>query len=168
MRVTLEEGDLRLDVPTHVHATRFDESYGVSHCGMKAVDFILDLPDRTLYLEFKDPNDPAAPPAEADYLNHALMMDLAKKLRDSFLVQWARGNIGKPIHYYVIVGMRSLNGAQLGAATSSLRRMLPVQGTAPKDWQRFYVSDGAVFDIKSWNRQFPAYRLSRLSEAENA
>lgn len=134
---------------------------------MKAVDFILEFRDKTLYLEFKDPNDPAAPPERAvDFLKESLLTDLAKKLRDSFLVQWAHCSVDKPIYYYVIVGVRSLNGAQLAAATDSLRRKLPVRRAAPDDWCRFYVSDGAVFNVEAWNRSFPTYCLSRLSEAD--
>lgn len=166
--MTLVEGDLSLDIPEPAEASRFEQDYGVSHCGMKAVDFIVEEPNRSLYLEFKDPGHPAARPVRGDYLGDSLMMDLAKKLRDSFLVQWARGKASKPIHYFVIVGVPSLKEPELAAATEKLRRLLPAPSVAPKDWRSFYVSNGAIFNIESWNRLFPMYRLSRLSEAENA
>ena len=52
-----KEGDLQLTVNNVQNARRFDDYvHGVPP--MKAVDFIIDLPDRYLYIEFKDPQHP--------------------------------------------------------------------------------------------------------------
>lgn len=41
---------------------KFDDeaAHGLSHC-MKAVDFIIELPERLLFVEFKDPENPQTP-----------------------------------------------------------------------------------------------------------
>ena len=59
---TLSEGDLRLTLPASVNGRKFDddEQHGLSHC-MKAVDWILELPDRICFIEVKDPDAPAGP-----------------------------------------------------------------------------------------------------------
>ena len=65
------EGSLQITVDSTVNARKFDgASHGLSHC-MKAVDFIIDLPDSYLFIEFKDPQDPAVPAQDAkDYLEN--------------------------------------------------------------------------------------------------
>ena len=57
---TLSEGDLRLTLPASVNGRKFDdEQHGLSHC-MKAVDWILELPERFCFIEIKDPDAPGA------------------------------------------------------------------------------------------------------------
>lgn len=52
---TLSEGDLRLTVPDPANGRQFDDAqHGLSHC-MKAVDWVVDLPERTCFVEVKDP-----------------------------------------------------------------------------------------------------------------
>ncbi|MGC8733127.1 MAG: hypothetical protein ACP5RC_12855, partial [Halothiobacillaceae bacterium] len=57
----LAEGDLQITLPAGVVGRKFDDeaSHGLSHC-MKAVDFIIELEDRTYFVEFKDPENPNA------------------------------------------------------------------------------------------------------------
>ena len=53
--------DLQVAFNNVVHARRFDDvGRGLSHC-MKAVDFIVELYDRYLFIEFKDPENPNMP-----------------------------------------------------------------------------------------------------------
>ena len=52
---TFTEDDLQVTFNNVVHARRFDDSsHGLSHC-MKVVDFVVELHDRYLFIEFKDP-----------------------------------------------------------------------------------------------------------------
>lgn len=54
------EGDLRLIFEEGLKVNKFDgEEHGLSHC-MKAVDFVVELDDRVLYIELKDPEHPRA------------------------------------------------------------------------------------------------------------
>ena len=55
------EDDLQVTFNDVVQARRFDDiGHGLSHC-MKAVDFIVELHDRYLFIEFKDPDNPNIP-----------------------------------------------------------------------------------------------------------
>ena len=58
---TLTEGNLQIIFPRGATARKFDDksSHGLSHC-MKAVDFIVELTDRVLFIEIKDPQHPLA------------------------------------------------------------------------------------------------------------
>jgi len=57
----LIEGDLRLTLSGQTTGRRFDGAgHRLSHCGLKAVDWILDLPERIYFVEVKDPEVPGA------------------------------------------------------------------------------------------------------------
>ena len=48
------EGDLEMDIPDVVDGRKFDgDGHGLNRC-MKAVDFVVELADRYLFIEFKD------------------------------------------------------------------------------------------------------------------
>ncbi len=56
--MTLSEGNLEMDIPGVLCGGRFDGAgHRLSHC-MKAVDFVLELADRFLFIEVKDPQHP--------------------------------------------------------------------------------------------------------------
>lgn len=59
--IPIAEKDLQIDLPDGTPWRKFDDesNHGLSHC-MKAVDFIIELDDRLLFIEFKDPEHPAA------------------------------------------------------------------------------------------------------------
>ena len=98
---TLSEGDLRLTLPASVDGRKFDdEQHGLSHC-MKAVDWILELPDRICFIEVKDPDAPGARDHGnrneflQRFLSGELTGDLVVKFRDSFLYEWACNRVDK-------------------------------------------------------------------------
>ncbi len=85
----LAEGDLQITLPAGVAGWKFDaqSSHGLSHC-MKAVDFIVELDDQTLFIEFKDPEDPHAKLTDSDaylarFKSGEIDSDLKTKYRDS-------------------------------------------------------------------------------------
>lgn len=134
---------------------------------MKAVDFIVELPERRLFIEIKDPQDPGATEERAqkfieDFLAGGLDFDLRYKYRDSFLYEWASGNADKPIHYYVIIAIDSLTVVDLLRRTDALRRMLPVNGPKSVKWKRRIAEDCMVFNIRTWNERQPRFPLSRI------
>jgi hypothetical protein len=56
----LHERNLELLLPPGTKAWKFDDdTHGLSHC-MKAVDFIIELADRFLFIEIKDPEHASA------------------------------------------------------------------------------------------------------------
>ena len=167
---TLIEGDLKVKLPAGTSARKFDDgTHGLSHC-MKAVDFIVELDDRVLFVEFKDPDDPTAidpqNPAEfiKKFLSGELDADLQYKYRDSYLYEMASGRANKPIYYFVLIGAKALSDAELLARTDALNRKLPVHGVNGKPWKKPFVAGCAVMNLLAWNRVFPMYPASRVSQ----
>ena len=59
--ILLTEGNLEITINHEISARKFDGSgHGLSHC-MRAVDFVVEFPNRHLFIEVKDPQDPRAP-----------------------------------------------------------------------------------------------------------
>lgn len=163
----LEERDLELTIPEGVHARKFDCDYGMRHC-MKAVDFIVELDDRYLFIEFKDPRHPKAPVANLedfiqDFQSGKIDEELKYKYRDSFLYEWASGRADKPVDFLVLVAIDYLTSEDLDTRTDDLKRKLPVHIPKSVPWIRPIVRECAVFDIESWNRNLPEYPVSRRS-----
>ena len=169
--MTLSEGNLKMDIPDVLSGGRFDGAdHALSHC-MKAVDFVLELADRYLYIELKDPQHPRATDRArnafiAKLHSGQLDEDLKYKYRDSFLYEWAAGRTDKPIHYLVLIALDTLDDAQLANRKAALEGDLPLQGPHEPDrrpWVRPIVSFCGVFNIASWNRNFPKYRVWRVA-----
>ncbi len=114
----LTEGTLQLTISGAVDARKFDDArHGLSHC-MKAVDFVVELRDRYLFIEFKDPQDPKALTKDRDkfiknFQSGQLDEDLKYKYRDSFLYEWAAGRADKPVDYLILIALDSLTAPLL-------------------------------------------------------
>jgi len=164
----LTEGDLRISFPAGAQARKFDDSSHGLLNRMKAVDFVVELPDRYWFVESKDPQAPSANSADSQqfvgqFLSGAIDKDLKYKYRDSFLYEWASGRADKPTYYLVLVAMDTLSVAELTTRTDELRRNLPLRGPGSAQWQRPFVAGCAVFNIDTWNRHHKDYPISRLS-----
>lgn len=165
----LAEGDLQIALPAGAVGRKFDDetTHGLSHC-MKAVDFIVELDDRILFIEFKDPDHPTAQLKDQNkflkkILSGDLDSDLKAKYRDSFLYEWGSARVSKPIYYLVLIGASVLTEADLLARTDALRRQVPVLGPGEKPWKKPLVAGCAVMNIEAWNKALPQYPVSRLS-----
>lgn len=167
---TFTEDDLQVTFPNVVSARKFDgPDHGLSHC-MMAVDFIVELPDRYLYIEFKDPQNPAgSDPEGGAYLQRfkqgQIDEDLQYKYRDSFLYEWAAGRADKPVDYLVLVALDTLTSLHLMRRQEALRQKLPLQGPRGRPWSRPFVNGCAVFNLESWNSRFPQYPITRRSKS---
>ena len=168
--ITLDEGNLQITLPYNdVVAWKFDDQaiHGLTHRHMKAVDFAIELRDRLLLIEIKDPEHPDAPAERAAnfiarFQANDIDKELVRKLRDSVLYEWACGT-DKPIYYWVIVAIEGLSDVELSVRTDRLKQMLPVVDDPPARWQRHIVVDCRVFNIRSWNEALPeGYRVSRV------
>ena len=163
----LTEGNIRITLPAGTTCRKFDSSsHGLSHC-MKAVDFVVELSDRVLFVEIKDPQNPHAIPANATaffnrFQSGEIDEDLKYKYRDSFLYEWASGRTHKPVHYYVIVAISSLGAPDMLARTEALKRKLPLKGPSSGDWKRGIVADCLVVNIQLWNRYLPNFQATRI------
>ena len=165
---TLKEGNLQITFPPAANARKFDDdaTHGLSHC-MKSVDFIVEEDDRVLFIELKDPENPRAPDrkkvAFVESLNSGrLEDDLKYKYRDSFLYEWARGNVGKPIHYWILIAIGELTDADLLARTDEIKRTLPLRGPKSGMWRRSLAAGCVVFNIQTWNQHLPEYPITRI------
>ena len=164
----LAEGDLQLTLPATATGRKFDDeaAHGLSHC-MKAVDFIIELQDSVLFVEFKDPENPQAHTKDRaafirKFLSGQLDTDLKTKYRDSWLYEWAQGRAQKPITYLVLLGASTLSDADLLARTEALKRQLPITGPGDRPWQQPFVAGCAVMNLAAWNRALPKLPVSRI------
>ncbi len=166
---TFIEGNLQITIPDGLFVRKFDDeaTHRLTHC-MKAVDYIVELPDKFLFIEIKDPEDPTSRPetqAEfiGDFLAGRIDENLKYKYRDSFLYEWASQTGYKPIYYFVLIAIQTLTAADLLARTDDLKRKIPVRGPQDGRWKRKIVEDVAVFNISTWNENLPDYPITRLS-----
>ena len=165
---TLTEGNLQITFPRAAKVRKFDDgaSHGLSHC-MKAVDFVVEENQRISLIELKDPEHPRTREvSRQEFINGfrsgKLDEELKYKYRDTFLYQWASGNIGKPIHYWVVVAIETLTAVELSTRTDDLKRKLPLNGPPSGKWKRPIVTDCRVFNIDTWNKHQPRFPLSRI------
>lgn len=164
----LAEEDLQITLPPGVAGRKFDDeiSHGLSHC-MKAVDFIVELADRTFFVEFKDPENPNAKPKDSaaflqKFMSGAIDTDLKTKYRDSWLYEYAEGRAKKPIYYLVLIGASTLSDAELITRTDSLKRQIPMTGPANHPWKKPFVAGCAVMNLAAWNKVMPHIPASRI------
>ena len=165
MRFVLKEGLIQITVNQAITARKFDGAdHGLSHC-MKAVDFIIELPDRYLFIELKDPSD--SPPAGLNSFldklkGNALDSELVYKYRDSFLYEQASGRAERPVHFLVLIALDVLDKAALMTRKRQLDRKLPLRGPQSGAWPQPIVASCGVFNLRSWNERFPEFPVERL------
>jgi len=165
----LVEGDLQITLPNGATGRKFDDekTHGLSHC-MKAVDLIIELEDRILFVELKDPEHPASQPKDSqEFVNKFLAgqidADLKTKYRDSFLYEWSCRRADKPIYYLVLIAISALGPAELLTRTEALKRQLPLMGPQAKPWLQPFVAGCVVMNLDEWNRLLPELPVSRVA-----
>lgn len=170
-----KECDLQIDFTNAVGGLIFDQMdskqpnfHGISV--MHRVDFIVELTEAWLFVEVKDPGNPKAQ-AKGLLKFHAELNDgtlgdtFAAKFIDSFVYRWAENKIDKPIHYISLV---TLEAALLPNLADEISRKLPPMGKKIPRWQRQLVENCQVFNIETWNENFPKWPVTRLSAATPA
>jgi hypothetical protein len=170
--VILQEGDLSFDFTDAIDGFIFDQMdrnkdnyHGISE--MSRVDFVVELNDGCLFIEVKDPGHPKArPKGTAEFLqklnNGKLGDSVAKKLMDSFVYRWAEKIINKPLYYLCLF---NIDPALLPNLTDEIRKKLPPQGKPVDRWQRAFLENCQIFDVDTWNANFPKWPVSRISAA---
>jgi hypothetical protein len=164
----LVERDLQLTLPSTAKGRKFDDKtiHGLSHC-MKAVDFVVELEEQILFIEFKDPECTEALPVRTaahiqKFRSGELDEDLKTKYRDTWLYEWAQGHLKKPVHYLVLIGASTLSAAELVTRTDALKRLLPVDGPGSRPWKKPFVAGCAVMNLATWNKALPKFPVSRV------
>lgn len=164
---TFTEGNIQITFSKFVKAEKFDDkNHGLSHC-LKAVDFIVELIDKILFVEIKDYQHPDSSQANRDndianFSSGKIDSDLAQKYRDTFLYEWACENLKKPIYYYVLIGIDSMTEADLLTRSDALKRFLPQNGPKSGVWKKTIVKDCMVFNIATWNKHLSEYECLRI------
>ena len=165
------------EFPDALEAFVFDEKskasprfHGLSHA-MRAVDFVVELPSDTLFIEVKDfhaPDDYDFKSATSDgerserrqSLNH-LRDVLVGKFRDTWLYRWserAASAPDKPVRYLCVL---TLDNGLLGVMNKELCQALPLGKAGPR-WQRELSATCAVLNPQRWTSTFPAWTLRRV------
>ena len=160
------EKDLEITINDAQDARKFDDPNAPKPGQMKAVDFVVEYPDRFYFIEFKDPQHPDTNLANVDeliayYQSEKIDKDLVYKFRDSFLYEWAAGRAERDVYFLVLIAIEHLTSADLDRKKKNLDRKLPVG--IPSTWERPIVSGCGVFNLASWNERFPNLQINRLS-----
>jgi len=164
------EDDLQFDFTKALSTKRFDDPahHGLSHC-MKAVDFVVELSDRILFIEAKDPQNPRARlQATAEFVEELQSYSLIKKklvpkCRDSYLYELSMGRAKKPVYYVVLVALNALTEADLSHQTDLLKKCIPVEGPPKNPWLHRFIQGCVVMNLRTWNQNLPAFPVLRLS-----
>jgi hypothetical protein len=166
----LQEGDLSFDFSDAIGGFNFDQMdpskdnyHGISD--MCRVDFVVELDDVCLFVEVKDPKHPRArSEGTEDFLEKLksgkLGDSIAKKLMDSFVYRWAEKKINKPLHYLCLI---NIEPGLLPNLTDEISKKLPPQKKPVERWQRSFLENCQIFNIDTWNANFPKWRVSRIS-----
>lgn len=150
--------------PVGVPVRKFDDkaTHKYIHV-MKGVDFVVDEPNRLLFIEIKDPDNPNAMENGRDEFIRNLRSgkineSLKYKYRDSFIYEWAAGRIQKPVHYYVLIARQSATKEELLTLSDQLRNKIPMLG------ERF-IAGCEIFNIETWNQSRlgqRGYKVTRI------
>jgi hypothetical protein len=164
------ERDLEFNFTDALEAIVFDEMedenlpnyHGIG--GMHRVDFIVELQTAILFVEVKDPSNPDATPENVlKFLKKveegSLSGTFASKYLDSFIYRWAENKTSKPIHYINLV---TLEEELLGSLSDEIIAKLPPMNHEVPRWQRQVVNNVQVFNIDSWNENFPKWPVRRV------
>lgn len=159
----LTENDLEFDFGTAIEATVFDDDALHKQSTMKRVDFIAEFAEYFVFLEIKDPDNPAAANPGAfkqKLLSGNLIPDLAGKYRDSLWFRTLSGKSVKPTRYIVLLSMASLEPALLLTKQDELQRSLPITHT---DWPVPCAQACVILNLDQYKKQFGADSVRRLS-----
>lgn len=159
---TVTEGGIQLTFPKGATVRKFDDkaTHEYIHV-MKGVDFVVDTPDRLLFIEIKDPDHPNTRENSRDKFIRSLRSgkineSLKYKYRDSFIYEWAAGRIQKPVYYYVLIAQGSATKEELLTLSDQLRSKIPMLGEC-------FISGCEIFNIRTWNQHLRrhGYRVTR-------
>jgi hypothetical protein len=162
----LRENGLEIALPDGAIGRKFDgPEHGLSHC-MKAVDFVVEMPNRTYFIEVKDPDGATDAERQKDFAERLasgkIDDDLKTKFRDTWLYEWAARRTKKPIYYLILIASEGLSGAELSTRKAFVERKLPLDGPLNQAWARPIVHGCAVFNIAAWNRSLPSMPVRRI------
>ncbi len=165
----LRERDLCFDFSDAISGFVFDQVdeklpnfHGISE--MHRVDFVVEFDEAIIFVEVKDPDNPKAQRKGVEkflgQLNDGTLSNtFANKFIDSFIYRWAEEQVHKPIHYICLV---TLDAELLLNFSDEICKKLPPFGKTIPRWKRNLFESCQVFNIETWNENFPKWNVSRL------
>ena len=161
--MVLREADLEFDFSSAIEAIHYYDDSLHGKCTMKRVDFIAEYEDHYVFLEVKDPDNPAAKNQEAfknKLLGGSLIPDLAGKYRDSFWFRSLSKKADKPIFYVVLLSMNSLDPALLLNKQDELQRSLPLRH---RNWEGPCAHACIILNLNQYKKQYSNDAVRRVS-----
>ncbi|OGR00109.1 MAG: hypothetical protein A2511_06370 [Deltaproteobacteria bacterium RIFOXYD12_FULL_50_9] len=171
----LSENDLEIDFSNAVDGFVFDQMrpalpnfHGMSK--MHRVDFVVELEEAVLFVEIKDPGNPKAQTEGLikfyyELNDGTLSATFAAKFIDSFVYRWAEEQIKKPVHYLNLV---TLETSLLVNLSDEIAKKLPPIGKPVARWKRAFLENCQVFNLETWNDNFPRWPVRRISSTTPA
>lgn len=168
----LKERDIEIDFTDAIDAIVFDQMnpdkpnyHGIG--AMHRVDFVVEFQEAIVFVEVKDPGNPLAQAKGLEKFmnelnNGILSSTFASKFIDSFFYRWAEDKLSKTIHYLNLVTLESELLPNLSDEIAG--KLFPSGKNSPR-WQRHPVQNCQVFNIETWNENFPKWSVSRLADA---
>jgi hypothetical protein len=132
--------------------------HGLSHA-LKAVDLLVELDDNYLFIEVKDFFEPEQYKQKEPF--NYLREVLKAKYKDSWIYRWAENKIDKPIHYLCLMILENSLNTRL---TKELRSQIPTKIPTSR-WNNEIATNAIVLNLETWNRNFPKWPLTRVSQA---
>lgn len=161
--MTITTDGFEFDFPRAINVFKFDEQdknspvfHGASQA-MSAVDVMVELPDRYLFIEIKNPKGPAdyRPKARCRECGHqdnplsSLQASLIKKCRDTWLYRYCENKVDKPCHFICLI---TLDSTMTGFILNSLRNSMPAK--KPSRWTRHFIEDMVAVNPDTWNKVY--------------
>lgn len=165
---TVREFDLELTFSEAKSVFHFDDAAYHGASTAKRVDFIAEYEDRDIFVELKDPDDPAAKDPEAfekKLKSGELVQSLSGKFRDTLFFRSIQGKGERAIVYIALISMKKLDSALLLAKQDELKRSIPLSHA---DWERDCATSCIVLNVAQWKKQFGDHSLRRISEGAAA
>ena len=166
----LRERDIEIEFTDAIDAMVFDQMkvdqpnyHGIGE--MHRVDFVVEFDEKILFVEIKDPQNPNAR-AEGlkkfqEKLNDGTLSEtFASKFIDSFFYRWAEDKLSKTVHYLSLV---TLDSEVLPNFSDEIANKIPSFDKNSNRWIRHPVGNCQVFNIETWNENFPKWPATRLA-----
>jgi hypothetical protein len=168
----LRERDIEIEFTNAIDGLVFDQMksgqpnyHGIGE--MHRVDFIVEFEDAIVFVEVKDPGNPKAQAKGLEKFyseleTGKLSSTFANKFIDSFLYRWAEEKVNKPIYYLNLV---TLDAELLPNFSDEISKKIPPMGKDISRWKRQLAENCQVFNIETWNENFPKWPVTRLVSA---
>lgn len=165
---TLTEQELSFTFPPTWNAELFDVPGKTTIDHLKPVDFLIELPARTLFIEVKDPSASMATAVERKRFLKRMQTDelthkhLVPKARTSWAFLALMRRVQKPITYIVVIGAESLRVEPLlwSNLTAKLKQRLTQEIDVP--WPLQYIDQCIVLPASELSRHLSGVTVRRL------